>query len=209
MLRIRTLAPTVMALTLATAACEDNTTGPVGEISADDLAEVALDLDDQLGGVLTEEGQQSASSGSVMAPSFDVVVTDRTFSVTRTCPEGGSAMWDGSAHREFDTETGVMTGSFTGTRTRTDCAFARGEFTITVNGSGTWTKERRRLDGQLDGLQTSTHVGSFTALRSDGAERSCGFDVTIVRDPDARTVTIDGTMCAAIIHRVRNWNAIG
>ena len=57
-----------------------------------------------------------------------------------------------------------------------------------------------------DGLQTSHYFGSWTAVRSDGEERTCSFDYTVVRDPEAQTRTVEGTMCRGGMRRTMSWN---
>ena len=201
----RSLCASTFALIALTAACEDDGTQPLEtELPVADLMEISLQVDDMLGSVLNTF--HTASSDDIPAPSMDLIVTDVEFERTRTCPAGGQVAVSGTAHREFDTETRVRESEYAGTRTRTDCAFVRNEHTVTVNGSGDWTATRRRVEGAFDGPQVSTHSGSFEAVRSDGEARSCEFDVEVVRDPDAMTKTITGTICGEAVDRTKEWN---
>jgi len=93
-----------------------------------------------------------------------------------------------------------------GSRTRSQCTFQRHEYTIAVNGTCEWDKFRRRIDGVPDGLQTSHYLGSLHAVRSDGEERSCEFEISIVRDPETHTRTLDGTICGTEVHRSVIWS---
>ena len=167
-------------------------------------ADVAMESD-----LLTEEIVQSellAMETSPATRSDESVTTTRTFSGTRSCPLAGQLSVEGSIVRSFDPATGEMNADLSGSRQRVDCTFASGEFTITVDGSSSWSKQRRRVDGFPDGLQTSSYSGSWLAVRSDGEERSCSFDYTVVRDPAERTITINGTICNEQVRRQLGWN---
>lgn len=186
--------------------CGDGASNVLGGDGADlsaDMEQVALESD-----LITEE-LLSAELDGMAAPApggGGVSGTDeRTFNRTRSCPAGGELSVSGTILRTFDAESGVMEAQSSGNRTRTDCAFVRNDLTITVNGSSEWEHFRRRVDGQPDGPQTSHYVGSWTAVRSDGEERSCTFEYSVVRDPDSRTRTVEGTMCGKRMHRGVGW----
>ncbi len=58
------------------------------------------------------------------------------------------------------------------------------------------------------GNQTSSKSGSFHWTRTNGAETQegdCTFDVTSVRNPDSRRITISGTVCGREIDRTVTW----
>jgi hypothetical protein len=165
-----------------------------------EMAEVALESDR-----MTEEIVQAGLAS--MGQAVRSVSMEKTFSGTRPCPEGGELTVEGSIVRMWDSETGVMEASISGSRTRTDCVFSRGDRTITVNGGSMWDKFRRRVDGVPDGLQTSHYSGSWVAVSSAGDERSCTFDYTVVRDPETQTRTVDGTMCSNRMSRRMGWNS--
>ena len=113
---------------------------------------------------------------------------------------------EGRIVRSFDPDTGVMEAESSGSRTRTDCTFTHGAMSVTINGVAQWEKTRRRVDGFPDGLQTSHYYGSSNAVRSDGNERSCEFDFTVVRDPETQTRTVDGTFCGGRIRHGMGWH---
>ena len=123
----------------------------------------------------------AATEGDADDDGTGIMIDERTFSRTRSCPGGGELAVEGTLVRTFDPATGVMEAQASGSRTRTDCVFSHGPMTITVNGVAQWDKFRRRVDGLPDGLQTSHYFGSSTAVRSDGTERSCEFDFTVLR----------------------------
>ena len=175
------------------------------DVSAAEMAAVALDAD-----LTSEETFGSEVDGldaSVSASSTDDTVTrEVTFSRTRPCPGGGTCEIEGHVRATFRHRTRVMEAEGTGTRTRTDCVYAGERHTYTVNGTARWEKTRRRVAGVPDGPQTSRYHGSFNVVRSDGAERFCEYDVTIVRDPGSRTRTLDGTICGTSVSRTVTWN---
>lgn len=170
----------------------------------------STDLSSEMAGLVLEADQMTekivATELSAMGVAVTAVPEQRTFSGTRSCPGGGEIMVEGSIVRTSDPATGVVEAEISGTRMRIDCVFIRGDVTITVNGSAAWEKFRRRIDGIPDGLQTSHYFGSWTAVRSDGEERSCAFDYTVVRDPDTQTRTVEGMLCSRGMRRVTGWN---
>ena len=211
MLRISMLIAAAAAVLVLTAGCNDGTMSPAGgtdsQTLAGQMADVALESD-----LITEQmvGDELDAMESATEPrsgeGSGTVTHDVTFSRTRTCPLGGQIQLEGSIHRTKDFATGVMEAEAEGSRTRTDCAFQRREFTIVVNSSAEWDKFRRRIDGVPDGLQTSHYAGSSLAVRSDGEERSCEFEVTVVRDPETHTRTLDGMICGTEVHRSVTWS---
>ena len=203
------LGSTLMTLGVFLACSEaDPLTNGIDTLSSD-MAEVALESDR-----ITEEIVLAELAGMgqvVKAATTDTgskfVTQEKSFSVTRPCPEGGELTVEGSIVRLSDPDTGVMEATISGSRTRTDCVFARDEMTITVNGGSMWDKFRRRVDGVPDGLQTSHYSGSWFAVSSTGEERTCTFDYTVVRDPETQTRTVEGTMCANRMSRRMSWNS--
>lgn len=200
----------VVVVLVFTAGCNDGTMSPTGgtdgQTLAGQMADVALDSD-----LITEQMVDSeldaleAATASRSGDPSGTVTQDVTFSRTRPCPGGGQIQLEGSIHRTKDFSTGVMEAEAEGSRTRTECTFQRREFSIVVNSSAQWDKFRRRVDGVPDGLQTSHYEGSSLAVRSDGEERSCAFEIDIVRDPETHTRTLDGMICGTEVHRSVSW----
>jgi hypothetical protein len=177
---------------------------------ANPITATSTDLASEMAGLVLETDQMTeeivGAELSAMGVAVVAVTEQRTFSGTRSCPGGGEFMVEGSIVRTSDPATGVVEAEISGSRTRIDCVFIRGDFTITVNSSAAWEKFRRRLNGVPDGPQTSHYFGSWTAVRSDGEERTCTFDYTVVRDPDTQTRTVEGTICLGGMRRVMGWN---
>jgi len=196
----RLLILVVTLVTLAVfAAC--NEADPLTNSTADltsEMAVVALESDR-----MTEEIVAAELNGMSQIRS---VTAEKSFTRTRTCPAGGELTVSASISRTWDPDTGVMEAVISGSRTRTDCAFTRGDTVITVNGGSMWEKFRRRVNGLPDGLQVSSYSGSWVAVSSTGEERSCAFDYTVVRDPDTQTRTVEGTMCSNRLNHRMSWN---
>jgi hypothetical protein len=189
------------------------TGGPTGgdSVAASQIADAAMESD-----LLTEQvlDAELASMEASMAPSTregeggsGIITQDVTFSLSRSCPLGGTVAIQGSAHRTFDPATHEMEAEFEGSRSATDCMFAREDLTITVNGSTNWDAFRRRVEGYPDGPQTTHYSGSWAVERSDGEEWSCEFEIAIVRDPSTHTRTLDGVICGTEVHRSVTWTA--
>jgi hypothetical protein len=197
---------TLLAIAAGCSSGGSDTVGstPEGQASLQgSMAAVILDSDTIVDGILDGQlGVLPATSGSSTAPA----TVNVSFSRTAPCPAGGEIMIEATLDASRDAATGVMEATFTGTRTLTDCAFVRGEHTITINGSATFEAFRRRVNGVPDGLQTTSYSGSFHAVRDDGAERFCDFNVEIVRDPAAGTRTINGTLCQNAVGQSVVWN---
>lgn len=178
--------------------------GPAPGTLSDQMATIELEAEESLDAVLTGElaAAESAPESGLSAATTTVEVT---FDRTRSCPAGGEIRWEGTLRRTWNSETRTMEADFQGTRTLTDCAFVRDGLTIVVNGSSEWEAHRRKVDGRFDGLQTTRLAGSYTAVRSDGEERSCSYEILIVRDPAARTRTLEGTICGTFVRKVTTW----
>jgi hypothetical protein len=187
------------------------TGGPAGgdAVAASQVADAAMATD-----LLTEQimSAELASMEASMAPSTregddgsGIITQDVTFSLSRSCPLGGTLAVQGSAHRTFDPATHEMEAQLEGSRSATDCMFAREDLTITVNGSTDWDAFRRRVEGHPDGPQTTHYSGTWAVERSDGEEWACEFEIAIVRDPSTHTRTLDGVICGTEVHRSVIW----
>jgi len=202
--------PALALLVLLTTACDDGTTtdpgldqGPL----ASQMVGVALETDGVVEAIFDSELTAMAATDGRSGESGagGVITTDLTFQRTRSCPAGGQVVVDGRIHRTFDTAAREMEATLAGTRTRTDCSFVRDDLTITVNGSAEFDAYRHRIDGIPDGLQTTGYSGSFTAVRSDGEQKSCEISIEVVRDPAAHSRSIDAWICGDHYTRTTTW----
>ena len=201
----------VLALTALVAGCTDGDgvvtpTGNDGPLSASHMADVAMQSDLVTEQILEAELRTMDASSASDHPPTGTVTKEVTFSRTRPCPGDGTFHLEGTIRRTYNFDTHVMEMESSGVRTRTDCVFPRGDMTITVNGSAHWEVERRQVNRLPDGPQTSHYFGSTSAVRSDGEQRSCEYDITIVRNPDTHSRTLDGMICGTEVHRTVTWS---
>jgi hypothetical protein len=206
----------LLALVGLIAGCSDDTVDPqTTELSSselDDLAAIALATDEMTVEEFNAEldameitRSSSAAGGEIEEP----IVTERSFSRSRPCPGEGTFHVEGNIVRSYWPEAAVLEAEATGSRTRTDCVFPRGELTVTVNSNSNWDIFRRRVERRPDGPQASDYFGSFSFVRSDGQERSCEFEIHVVRDPETGTRTVEGTTCDTAFSRTVPWSPVG
>lgn len=195
------------ALFAVTTACQDDNLGPVSgsqELSqqeASDVAEVTADaIDAILDGEIAANPLIVADGDQI---SFSAAPVTTTFSWTREreCRNGGMVSASGEGTHVADRATGEVTIDFSGTKTITDCARARGDLVVTINGSGSFQGHREKLNGQFVGIQTNDAQGSFSWVTSDGREGSCEYNLHTEWDPATHTKTITGFVCDKEINR--------
>jgi hypothetical protein len=195
---------------LALAGCSDSSPDPLsasGDELATALEEVALEADALTEEVLSVEVEEMAPAATgERGDAPEPAVHTRSFSGTRSCPAGGQLAVMGSLTRTWYASSLTLEVEAGGSQSADECAFVREDLVVTVNGGAEWTHFRRRVDGAPDGLQTSSYAGSWTASASNGEERTCSFEFTIVRDPGARTRTIEGTLCGFRVRRGVHWD---
>jgi hypothetical protein len=186
--------------------CNDGTTPIPGDQALESqMVGIAMDTDGIVDQMLETEMGALASPARSEDPSKAMITDDVSFDVTHACPAGGNVNIAGALHRTFDTVTGEMEASFTGSRTRTDCAFVSGAYTITVNSASEWDAFRRRIWGLADGPQTTSYFGSLDVARSDGEQRSCDFSIEVVRNPDTHTLSLTASICGNEYSRTITW----
>jgi hypothetical protein len=197
-------------------ACSDDSTGPAAEqLSLAEASLLAFQVDGMSAGVVYDEVNASEASSQVSGfsasfpPGSGDGTTELEFTRTRECPLGGEVVIEGSLLRTRDAETGHLTVDVSATRTATDCTYGVDGHSITVNGSMSITAHREREMGMPVGLQTMSHVGSFTWERSGGETGSCSVDFTATLDPEAGTRTIQGTFCNRTIDKTWEWDPAG
>ena len=206
------LGSALMALIFVTIACSDSATSPQpqnAQLTSSEVEFLMLETDGILDSFIGQ--QESSMQGSVSSTdglqlnvmSSEPITTTMEFKLTRNCPVGGEVKVEGTVVRVVDRDAGTVDLTFEGEKKKTDCAFLRGDITITVNGEAEWEAVRHREDGEFVGLQTKDVMGAFSFVTSDGREGSCEFELHIVFDPEARTRTIRGTYCGRDIDRTR------
>ena len=197
------------ALFAFTTACHDDSTGPVvtsedlNDAEAADVAEMAADQIDLLLDAETEANPSivAVEQGQAISFSMAPVTTNFSWNRERECRDGGMVSASGEGTHVADRETGEVTIDFSGNKTITDCARVRGDVVITLNGSGTFSGHRHKVNGQFEGLQTNDASGSFSWVTSDGRSGSCEYDLHVEWDPGTGVKTITGFVCEKEINR--------
>ena len=199
------------ALLLAVAAC-DSSTGLSGGISLAEANQLAADMDAVatlgesdfgLGPSFSVNVDGAGSSASVSVP----IAINNSFSVTKQCPKGGQVAIAGTTVGSGDRATHSLTLDVDATRTDTNCAFETRNGVLTLSGNPNIVYEGHLniVNAALSGLQTQTHVGSFTWSRSGGSGM-CDVDLASSFDPATHTTTVTGHFCGHIINVTRTRN---
>ena len=185
----------------AIAACDDSTGLSSLEITQDDANQLAAAMDNMASLGTTDFGLgPSFSIGVVESGSASVsvvpVAIDNQFSVTKQCPKGGQVVIAGRTTGTGDRATHDLSLHTVATKTDVSCAFETRHGTLTLNGNPNiaYDGQLNIVGGQLSGLQTQTHKGSFTWARNAGSG-TCGVDLSSSFDPATRTATVTGTFC--------------
>lgn len=190
-------------------ACSDSAAGPepLGNLSPQEAADVAESVADALDGILDGEigarplvaPAEGLADG--IALSAAPIVTTFEWNRSRECRNGGTVEASGSGIHTADRETHTVTLDFEGSKTIADCARARGDIVITLNGQGTFSGHRMKVNGRFSGLQTNDAAGSFSWATSDGREGSCSYEIHVEWNPDTHTKTVTGFVCDREIDR--------
>jgi len=196
------------ALLVFAAGCSDAPAGPAGasSLTTAEIDDVAVDVADAMDGIL--DGEIDArplvlpSDGSdAVAASMIPVETTFEFTRTRPCRNGGQVVATGSGVHVADRETGVVTLDVSGDKSIEDCARARGDLVVTLNGSGTFEGHRQKENGHYVGLQTNDQEGSFGWETNDGRSGECAYEIHVSWDPETHTKTVTGFICDHEIDR--------
>ncbi len=141
----------------------------------------------------------AGSPGMAGAPSATLatgpITWERTFTMSRPCPAGGTVTTSGSNKGTIDSQTHSGTIEISHILAMADCARTRDTVTITVNTNpaitmtGTVTIESgHRASGSF------TKTGTFLWATSDGRSGSCEVNLTITWAGDG-SHTMTGTVC--------------
>lgn len=203
MKRFTTSAVALAALTTLVA-CDESATGPSDGLDAEDAAFVMVEADGMAGALVFD----LLGVGPVLRAARG---HEGDFARSRDCPAGGTFSIEGSSGRTEHGD-GSVEWTLEATGEWDDCTHtrARGDRSVTTVIDGTFEMEaHRRHNHRVPvGNQTTTKSGSFTWSRTSGErtqEGECSFDVTSVRNPDSRRVTITGDVCGRQIDRSIEW----
>ncbi len=189
----------------ALAACSDST-GLSSVITQDDANQLAADMDNMTTIGTNDVGlgpSFSMNVGEYGSASVSVVpvAIDNQFSVTKQCPRGGSVVIAGRTTGTGDRVTHDLSLRTVATKTDVACAFETRHGILTLNGNPNiaYDGSLNIVAGQLSGLQTQTHIGSFTWVRG-AASGTCDVNLSSSFDPATRTATVTGTFCGRTVN---------
>lgn len=193
-------------LLLAVAACSSSTDlstsmsqSAATKLAADMDAVSALGAADfGLGATVAIRAAGSGATESLVP----AIAINNTFSVTKQCPQGGKVVIAGTIVGTGDQTTRSLTVEANATRTDTGCAFNTDDGVVTLNSSIAYQGNLNIVGGMLSGLQTQTHIGSFTWSRPGGSG-SCDVDLHSQYDPATHTATVTGMFCGKTINVTR------
>lgn len=198
---------------LVAAACSDNLSGPSHTLTDAEAAYLA----NQMASVSLDGVSQSMAGSPGLAPgvagapgaadSLGNMTWERSFSMTRDCPAGGTVTASGSNKGTMNMDSRSGTIEISHILTMSDCAHTRDTVTITVNTNpaitmnGTVTIESgHRASG------TFTKQGTFLWETSDGRSGSCQVDLTITWNADG-SHSMTGSVCGRdFTQMLRNHN---
>lgn len=186
---------------LLASACSDNLSGPNHTLSDAETAYLAEQMTStSLDGVSQSmAGSPGLAPGMAGAPtvvdSMGNTTWERTFTMTRPCPAGGTvtASGDTKGTMNMDTRTGSI--EINHTLSMAACAQTRDSVTITVNTNPDITmKGTVNIASGHRASSTFTAQGTFMWETSDGRSGSCQVDLTVAWNADG-THSITGTVC--------------
>jgi hypothetical protein len=187
---------------VAAVGCSRDSVGPgLDGMGADDAASIAIDTDEITGDIILA---QLDVGGFEAGLAVDGIT--RPFSRSHECQAGGTVTVNGEIERTQSGD-GVVEWTLVADGAWNDCARARGDRKLTIDGEFTLNAYRKRVNGEFVGPQTTTKSGHFTWTRGNGDTGECDLNLTSVRQPDARTIHITGTVCGREIDRTVEWRS--
>jgi hypothetical protein len=182
-------------LLLVIAAC-DQSTGLSTSISQAAANTLAADMDavSTLNPAEIGFGPTFAISAPGSVSTASVTVDPISITVTRQCPQGGTALIAGTISGTGDPTTRSFSLDAVATRTDTDCAFQTEDGILTLNGHIAYDAKLNIVNGALSGLQTQTQDGTFSWSRPGGSG-TCDIHLSSSYDPATHTATVTGAVC--------------
>lgn len=209
-----------VAVALLAGACDDAPTESVAdrELGEGETIELALLLADQSDDALAEETSDAQasltapateSSGADADPLATVLTDEISFTRVRDCPRGGELTVEGQAVRRLDRENATVTLDFEARKVHSECGVRLRGRNVVLNGDPhiDVTAHRMRVDRRPSGLQTTALEGTVAYEVVGGDSGRCEIDLEIELDPDARTKSVEGTLCGREIDRTVTWES--
>jgi hypothetical protein len=197
MVYVRRLA--CVAAVAATAACSGDATAPGAVLTDAEVSALAVEF----GGQALALGTVDAPAGASADVLGDQVTRSASFSVERSCPNGGTVRFQGTRTGVGDAEARTWEITLDATRTHDACSFRGRRESVIVTRTGAIRVEGRHFyrEGRPEGVQTQRQHGSFEWSTSDGRAGTCEVDLTSERDPATRTHRVFGSFCGRTIDR--------
>jgi hypothetical protein len=187
---------------LAFTGCDGEGTGPDEEMTgarAEAIATFMLDID--------------VNDGGAYGMNMDPRGGSHEFSRSAPCPAGGSHSVSGSRSSSLDTDTRVLSTTWSTTQTHDDCAITHSrrdqqvtvviDGNITASGSASYQLPTDRPGHGRELLSySSSRAGSTTTTAGDRT-RVCEINVTETFDPATGAFTVTGTVCGRAVNVTR------
>jgi hypothetical protein len=189
---------TMLALTLT--ACGGDATGLKGSLSADESAQLAM----QLGSTVAAQAASSAQASMTRSvPGLNLAAVPVSLNVDATvpCPLGGQTHLTLAVSGSVDQLAQTATMDLTGTNAPANCGYRVRQAIVHVTGTPSLTHTAHvSVDHGLPvGTQTFSTNGSFSWTADDGRSGSCSIESTTTADYSANTVTVHGSICGTTI----------
>jgi hypothetical protein len=188
----------ILAAALA-AACSNDSTGPRGSLTSDELRELARQVGIHLAAGLSGSAASFSKGGAAL--SSIPLPLDISFRVTVPCPVEGTTRVDATVSGNFDEAAQSLTATASSTNTSTNCGFPVHGKTIWVDGTLTSAASVNVVNGVPVGAQTASLVGSFSWRTSDGRSGGpCEVDYSATANYTTNQAQVDGRFCGSEIH---------
>ena len=187
-------------LALSITACGGDATGPHGALSADESAELAM----QLGATAAMSAAGSVQASRVPnTPGLSLAAVPVTMTIDDPavpCPLGGQTHLSFSLSGTVDQAAQTANLEMSGTNAPQNCAFRVRQAIVHVTGSVTQTAHINVDHGAPIGLQTFSSNGSFDWSTNDGRSGTCSIESTVSADYANNTLTVHGSACGTTMN---------
>jgi hypothetical protein len=193
---------TVATILLSATACSNETTGPRGSLTNEELANLAFQIGTHFAGSIpgpTLSFSKSGSSVTIAVPApFSI-----NFAVTVDCPRGGRTGLDVHVAGTIDNATQSMEADAEVGHTPRNCGFDVHGKVVRVSGTLESTAHVEVVNGLPVGEQRAslrTPAGEELAWEtSDGRSGRCALNYTAVANYTTNRATVNGSFCGATI----------
>jgi hypothetical protein len=201
--------PAVLALAtvlLSATACSNETTGPRGSLTNEELSELALQIATHFGGSISTSisgptGSFSTSgmglSATIPAP-FSIEIK-----VNVPCPRGGTTAVDAHVSGTIDHAAQSIEADAEAAHSPRNCGFDVHGKVVRISGELQSSAHVKVVNGLPEGEQRvslNTPTNEMLSWEtSDGRSGSCALSYTAVADYDANQARVNGSFCGSTI----------